>query len=98
MVDLVGGNKPPKINLVVLIRKTLERVFVQAGLREDEATVRMVVTCIVNVAADYTRALGDDPKHIETLFHTFLTGTPDEQRAAVQAFGEAFLPKVEKSS
>jgi hypothetical protein len=64
-------------------------------MREDEPTVRMVVTCLVNVAADYVRTLGDDPQHIEALFHAFLTGTPEEQKEAVRVFGEAFRPKPE---
>lgn len=95
MADLLGKGEAPRINLVTLIKRTLGKVFVTAGLREDEATVRLVATCLVNVAAEHVLALGDDPKHIEDLFHAFLTGTPEEQREAVRVFGEAFKPAVE---
>lgn len=87
----------PKINLITLIKRTLAKIFVTAGIPETEASVRMVSTCLVNIAAEYVKAVGDDPKHIEALFHGFLTGTEEEQKAAVKAFGEAFAPKPENT-
>jgi len=86
---------PQKINLVSLIRRTLNKVFVTAQLPETDAMVRTVATCLIHVAADYVQALGDDPKHAEALFHAFLTGNDEERRTAVQAFGEAFAPKAD---
>ncbi len=86
-------NDPPKINLVTLLGRTIAKVMITAGIDETEDSVRMVTTCIINIAADYVRTLGDDPKHVEALFHAFLTGTEEQQKEAVKAFGEAFAPK-----
>ncbi len=80
-----------KINLVSLIRRTLEKVLVVTGLEETPATVRLVSSCLVHVAANYVRAVGDDPKHIEALFHAFLTGDEPMQKEAIKAYGEAFV-------
>jgi len=88
-------SQSPKINLVSLIRRTLAKVFETAGLQENEPTVRTLVTCLLHVAGDYTRALGDDPVHAEKLFRAFATGTPEQIQAAVKAFGEAFQPVPE---
>jgi hypothetical protein len=92
----VDAYKNKQINLVSLIRRTIQKVLTTAGLEETDVTARIVITTLVNIAADYSNMIGDDPKHIEALFHAFLTGTPDQQREAVKAFGEAFLPKPEE--
>lgn len=88
----INPNPAPQINLVSLIRRTLNKVFATAQLPESDQMVRTVMTCLLHLAADYVLALGDDPKHAEALFHAFLTGTDEDRKAAVQRFGEAFLP------
>lgn len=93
----INSPDAPKINLVSLIRRTIGKIMVTAGIEETEASVRMVATCLVNITAEYVRALGDDPQHIQRLFGAFLTGTEEEQREAVKAFGQAFAPQPEPS-
>lgn len=88
----------PRINLVSLIKRTIGKVLVSAGIEENEGSARMVLTCLVNIASQYNRALEDDPTHVEALFHAFLSGTEEEQRAAVKAYGEAFVPPPEPHS
>jgi hypothetical protein len=94
----VDAYKNKQINLVSLIRRTIQKVLTTAGLEETDVTARIVITTLVNIAAEYTKLIGDDPKHIEALFHAFLTGAPEEQKAAVKAFGEAFLPPNEPTA
>jgi hypothetical protein len=80
------------------MKRTVERVLASTGLPENEATVRMVASCFVNIAAEYVKVVGDDPEHIEKLFHAFLTGNEDEQRAAVKEYGEAFLRETNEDA
>ena len=91
----VVGDKAPQINVVTLIRKTLGKVFEAAGFPETPEMIRTILTCMIRVSAEYSNHLGDDPEHIQALFKAFLTGTEEEQRLAIAAFGAAFLPKPE---
>jgi hypothetical protein len=90
------SQQPPQVNIVVLIKRTLEKVFSIANFPETPEMIRTVATCLIRVAADYTRTLGDDAEPIEALFHAFLTGDEDAQRAAVKTFGEASALKPDK--
>lgn len=88
----------PRINLVSLLKRTIAKIMETAGIEESVPSARLVMTSLVNIAAQYSRALEDDPKHIEALFHGFLTADEEGQKEAVRIFGEAFAPKPETPS
>jgi hypothetical protein len=89
----MSNDQAPKINLLSLIRRTVEKVIVAAGIAETDAAARLVASCLINIAAVYIRTIGDPPDHIETLFHTFLTGSVEQQKEAVRLYGESGLRK-----
>lgn len=87
-MSAINSDPNPKINLVSLVRRTVAKVMMSAGIPETAGSYRIVASVLINMAAEYVIAAEDDPKHIEALFHVFLTGTEDEQRAAVKKFGD----------
>jgi hypothetical protein len=84
-----GANEPPKINLVSLVKRTVEKVLDTAHVEKSIGTTRVVASVLLNIAAEYLRSVDDEPQVAIDLFTAFMKGTPEEQKLAVQKFGEA---------
>lgn len=84
----------PQINFVSLVKRTINKVLDNVGLDPNPQNMRMVATVLLNLGADYLRQAGEAPDDATALFTAFMTGTEEEQRAALKHFSE--LPFKEK--
>lgn len=90
------AKQAPQINFVSLVKRTIGKVLDNVGLEPTEQNMRMVATVLLNLGADYMRSAGETPEEAIALFKAFMTGTEEEQRAALKHFSELPFQKKDE--
>jgi hypothetical protein len=88
-----------KINLVAVLKRTVETVLDRCGIEHNLATSRLVASILLNLSAHYLREVDEPPQSALDLLTAFLTGDEEAQKLALQKYGEAAsAPRIEPNA
>lgn len=77
-----------KINLVAVLKRTVETVLDRCGIEHNLATSRLVASILLNLSAHYLHEVGESEEVPIALLRAFMSGTEDEQKEALRQYGE----------